>query len=284
MAADSIKQTVFDSGLVRIGTFRCRPGHPSFHDSGPPENYCFVFPRTAVEIQHEHEHPFVANPNVVTFYNRGQVYRRNAISAQGDRCDWFGIDVDVVLDVVRSFDPAVDERPEQPFRVTRTFSDPRTYFLQRQLFDRVTSGVEEPLGIEERVVFLLERVLRGAYEGSPARSVEAGLNQRQIVYEAEVMLSARWDEHLHLNDVARELGVSVYHLCRTFRRGTGTTLHQYRHDLRVRHSLEAVQESREALVNIALDAGFSSHSHFTSSFRHEFGATPSVLRDQRARR
>ena len=62
---------VFDSGLVRMGAFRCHPSHASFHDSGPPRNCCFVFPRTAVEIQHEHEAAFIANPNVVTFYNKG---------------------------------------------------------------------------------------------------------------------------------------------------------------------------------------------------------------------
>ena len=80
-----ISQVVFESGLIRIGAFRCRPDHPLFHEAGQPaENCFFVFPRTAVEIQHEHEAPFVANPNVVTFYNPGQAYRRNAISPEGD--------------------------------------------------------------------------------------------------------------------------------------------------------------------------------------------------------
>jgi hypothetical protein len=79
-------------GWSGVGAFRCHPDDPSFHDSGPARNCCFVFPRTAVEIQHEHERAFVANPNVVTFYDQGQAYRRNAVSLDGDRCDWFGIE------------------------------------------------------------------------------------------------------------------------------------------------------------------------------------------------
>jgi transcriptional regulator GlxA family with amidase domain len=55
-------------------------------------------------------------------------------------------------------------------------------------------------------------------------------------------------------------------------------LHQYRQDLRLRWSLEGVIESRRPLVDIALDAGFSSHSHFTSSFRRQFAETPSRVR------
>ena len=90
-AGCEIDRIVFDSGLVRVGAFRCHPDDPSFHDSGPARNCCFVFPRTAVEIQHEHERAFVANPNVVTFYNQGQAYLRNAVSIEGDRCDWFGV-------------------------------------------------------------------------------------------------------------------------------------------------------------------------------------------------
>ena len=113
-AGREIDRIVFDSGLVRVGAFRCYPDDPSFHDSGPARNCCFVFPRTAVEIQHEHERAFVANPNVVTFYNQGQAYVRNAVSIEGDRCDWFGVEIDVVQDVVRTFDPGPGKRARLP--------------------------------------------------------------------------------------------------------------------------------------------------------------------------
>jgi AraC-like DNA-binding protein len=73
--------------------------------------------------------------------------------------------------------------------------------------------------------------------------------------------------------------MSMFHLCRTFRAATGKTLHQYRTQFRVRSSLEAVCKQSARLVETALDAGFSSHSHFTSSFRKEFGWTPSQARE-----
>src|SRR5262249_33988561 len=118
---------IFRTGSVCIGAFRCEPSHPSFSDSGPIRNCCFVFPRTAVEIPHEHEAAFVGNPNVVTFYNRGQIYERRAISREGDRCDWFGVDTDIVREAVRAVDPSVDSSPGGPFRFTRGWSDPGTY-------------------------------------------------------------------------------------------------------------------------------------------------------------
>ena len=280
-----VDRIVFDSGLVRIGAFRCHPDDPSFHDSGPARNCCFVFPRSAVEIQHEHEPAFVANPNLVTFYNQGQAYLRNAVSIEGDRCDWFGVAIDVVQDVVGAFDPGLDAHPERPFNFTRGWANASTYLSQRRLFEQVAAGtVNDPLMVEESIVDLLDQVVRSAYQTTAiARPSTVGQKQRDIVHHVEFVLSRQWGECLSLRDLADEVGISVYHLCRTFRRATGSTLHQYRQKLRVRSSLESVLESSRSLVDIALDAGFSSHSHYTSCFRQEFDQTPSSVRASGAR-
>jgi AraC-like DNA-binding protein len=278
-AACEFDRVVFDSGMVRVGAFRCETSHPCFHNSGPAKNYCFVFPRTAVEIQHEHERAFVANPNVVTLYNQGQAYLRNAISREGDRCDWFGVQIDTVRDVVRAFDPAVDSRPEWPFRFTRGWADAGAYLVQRRIFEHVVGGATAgPLAIEEAVVYLLERVVRSTYGTAHAQPHAIAPRQRDIVHHIELILSQRWGERMTLRDIASEAALSPYHLCRLFRRATGTTLHQYREKLHIRWSLESVIETRRPLVDIALETGFSSHSHFTSSFRREFGEAPSGVR------
>jgi AraC family transcriptional regulator len=262
-------RVILDTGLVRIGAFRCHPEHPSFSDSGPARHCCFVFPRTAVEIRHEHERAFVANPNVVTFYNKGQEYRRGAVSADGDRCDWFAVDPAIAGDVVRAFDPDVDNRPERPFRLTRGISDERTYLAQRELFE----NPGDELAVEERVVQILESVLRLTYAQAP-RTPQVS---RDAIEHVERLLSASWDRPLRLRDIAAEAGLSVYHLCRTFRKATGQSLHGYRSALRLRHALEAIRAG-ERLVDVALNAGFSSHSHFTAAFRAAYGKTPASLR------
>src|SRR5207248_10255592 len=108
-------RVIFETPILKIGAFRCGRAHAAFENSGPIENYCFVFPRTAVAIEHDHEPAFVANPNVVNFYNRGDQYRRSVISEEGDRSDWFALRQDVVLDIARSVDVSADARPDRPF-------------------------------------------------------------------------------------------------------------------------------------------------------------------------
>ncbi|NOT06869.1 MAG: helix-turn-helix transcriptional regulator, partial [Gemmatimonadales bacterium] len=78
--------------------------------------------------------------------------------------------------------------------------------------------------------------------------------------------------------LARRLGVSPYHLCRVFREATGTTLHAYRLDLRLRAALEQLDLPGAPLSRLAHELGFSSHSHFTATLRRRFGTTPSAFR------
>ena len=277
---EEIDRVVFESSLVRIGAFRCHPEHPSFQDTGPAQNYCFVFPRTAVEIQHEHEPAFVANPNVVTFYNAGQIYWRNPISPEGDLCDWFGVEAGLVRDALRGLDSSVDDRPERLFQFSRGWSDAQCYLLQRRLFSWVTSGrVVDPLAVDETVIELLDRVLRcTCRKRLPPDPSEIGRSQRHTVHDIETLLSQTLEDRLTLRGIAQEVGFSAYHVCRLFRRVTGIKLHQYRLRLRIREALTDVLESGRSLTEIAFDAGFSSHSHFTDMFRHEFNATPSCVR------
>ncbi len=274
-----LDRIVFHSDLATIGAFRCPREDPRFEDSGPIQQHCFVFPRSAVVIEHEHARPFVANPNVVTLYNRHQRYRRAAISREGDRCDWFGVAPELLRDALSLHDPAVADREDELFPLARGVSDAALYLAQRELFELAASGAPlDALAIEEGVVALLARVAALAFGAPPALLEPA--RRSTATREIERILSERWNEDLALADLARAAGLSVFHLCRTFRRETGTTLHQYRHQLRLRSSLERVRESRQPLVEIALGSGFSSHSHFTSAFRREFGMTPSRSRSR----
>jgi hypothetical protein len=74
------------------------------------------------------------------------------------------VSADIAQDAIRSYDPTVDDRPERPFRFTRGLSPAATYLLQRRLFDAVLSGHEQdPLAVEEAVVFLLDKVIAAVY-------------------------------------------------------------------------------------------------------------------------
>ena len=48
--------------------------------------------------------------------------------------------------------------------------------------------------------------------------------------------------------------------------------------MRLRTALERAADPGADLTDLALDLGYSSHSHFTAAFRKAFGVTPSAFR------
>lgn len=134
---------------------------------------------------------------------------------------------------------------------------PAWYLRQRRLFRAAsdpTAG-SDALALEEHILALVDDVATAARE----------------------LLARRATEPLTLEAIARAVGVSSFHLCRAFREVTGVTLHQYRDVLRLTQALEWIDAGAD-LSAIALEAGYSSHSHFTSAFRRTFGVTPSAAR------
>jgi AraC family transcriptional regulator len=87
-----------------------------------------------------------------------------------------------------------------------------------------------------------------------------------------------YGEKLSLADLAREVGVHSVHLARTFRQSYGVTVGQYLRGRRIEAAARALRNSDASLVDIALDAGFTSQAHFCTTFRRLIGCTPSEHR------
>lgn len=98
----------------------------------------------------------------------------------------------------------------------------------------------------------------------------------------KAILAERFCERLTLGEVARAAGVSPYHLCRIFSHEVGMPIHRYLNRLRLRDALRRVAERPaglpSSLTEVALDLGYSSHSHFSDAFRREFGISPTDFR------
>ena len=91
-------------------------------------------------------------------------------------------------------------------------------------------------------------------------------------------LRARYAESTSLGELAEATGYSVFHTCRVFRATTGTTIHGFRRELRLRHALARIVDGGESLSDVAMTTGFASQSHLTNLFRARFGITPARAR------
>ncbi len=268
-----IETLLFSSDVVAIGKFRCPADHPMFPDSGPCTHHTFVFPRTATEIEHAGAAAFVGSPNSVSLYNQHQRYTRRAIS-RIDASDWFVIADDVLRDAIASFDPSVHDRRSQPFRRSFVPIDTATYAAQRRLFQRLASGDFDANATDEEALRIFASVMASAHETAPA--VTAAM--RDSVETVKRVITAAPSRNVGLRALSQQTGSSPFQLCRAFRRLTGMTMTGFRHSLRIRIALDRLRDHRTNLTDLALDLGYTSHSHFTASFRRHVGVTPSQFR------
>ena len=130
----------------------------------------------------------------------------------------------------------------------------------------------EGLAAEELMLTLLRKALQADSEPEAP-----GARGRHLVDRAREYLHAQRSERIGLADIAAHVGVSGVYLIQLFKAVEGLPLYQYQLQLRLRRSLLLLPDSDD-ITGIALDLGFSSHSHFTSAFRKVFGVTPSNFR------
>ena len=128
-----------------------------------------------------------------------------------------------------------------------------------------------PLAIEGLVLELVADLSRRSSlssERQPARWLE----------RAREILHAHSSETLRFNAVARAVEVHPVHLAREFRKAYGCTLGEYLRGLRIELCCARLASSDDSLVEIALNAGFSSQSHFSRVFKRHTGTTPTEYR------
>jgi len=92
------------------------------------------------------------------------------------------------------------------------------------------------------------------------------------------------EEHLadefDLERLAAQAGVSKFHFHRLFRETTGMSPAKYQLNARTNAARRLLRETKQSIVTIAVDLGFSTASHFAQVFRRETGVQPSEYRRQ----
>jgi AraC-like DNA-binding protein len=141
----------------------------------------------------------------------------------------------------------------------------------------------EPLWADVTALQLVADVLESAFvhRGGGMRKPKregTDADHAERTEAAKIYLAASMSERITLDDVASAVNVSPFHLARIFQKHTGVPVHRYLTQLRLRASLERLDGD---LTTVALELGFSSHSHFTDAFRREFGKSPSEMREKK---
>src|SRR5260370_12582202 len=120
------------------------------------------------------------------------------------------------------------------------------------------------------------RQLSGGLRGP--KPSQSGKMPTRILQRVLDRMRADLATNLDLLTIAAESGYSRTHFLRIFRASTGYSPHQWLTHLRIEEAKTLLQKASNSLMEIALDCGFSSHGHFSNTFRRIVGVAPREYR------
>jgi AraC family transcriptional regulator len=265
------RKTLFESETLQIGLFEARPGREVRGDVERQSRNAIVLPFSGVFSKHDAPgRHVVGTPSHAVFFAADAPYRIGYPGGIGDRA--------VALRFGEALAPEwLDPRGNGEALPSNALLPAKAMMLRNLLWTRLERAEADEFEAEALGLDLLNLSLKSVRNSSPTIRPQARARRTRAlerVKEAVALAPARKWNVAKLADIAN---LSPFHLCHVFREAVGTSIYDYVLHERLAQTLDAVLEGDD-LTTVALDAGFTSHSHFTARFRGFFGCTPAALR------
>jgi len=264
-------QTLLRTPGVTVSDIACSGACRHRSDEEHATETHLVFPYRGVYVRHIGRDDAVAEANQVLLFNAGEGYRVSHPVPGGDAC------LDLVVDDSLLSELTPDKPRRDDGRVTfgrqRRRIDSRAQALVALLRHGLHKGIVEPLEAESLALVLVQRALGPR----TSHAANASFGQQRLVDRIKLTLAGDLARRWSLQEIAKEVGGSAVYLTQVFRRVEGVPLYRYQLRLRLARALDLIGQYDD-LSALSLDLGFSSHSHFSASFRQAYGRSPTAFR------
>lgn len=260
-------QPLLDTGIVKVRDVVCSGECRHRSDEECTSATHLVFPYRGVFVRHVGRNDAVAEANQLLFFNEADAYQVSHPVEGGDAC----LDLVIEAGQLRELAPKDQLRAGDrlAFRRQRRRVDPRAQALVALLRHSLSRNVAETLEAETLALTLVRRSL-----GERTSHVAGASPGRQkLVDRAKLVLSSDLSRRWTLAEIAAEVGVSPVYLTQMFQQVEAMPLYRYHLRLRLARALDLLGRY-DNLTTLGMDLGFSSHSHFSASFRQVYGRTP----------
>jgi AraC family transcriptional regulator len=246
------------------------------HRHRSAKRYCPVFqvclPYRGIHVWHVGGDDVVADANQVLFVTGGESYQLSRPLPGSDAELIITPEFDVLSELAHANGVSLSGHPL--FRRRHGLASPRLQSFRTRFLHWAAGAPDRDYLAAEEVVLAL---LRAALQCDGRRGGRCATATARLIRRTKEFLDAELSSRLLLHDIGRAVGASPAYLTDTFRRVEGIPLHRYLTQLRLARALVELPHAAD-LTTLALDLGFSSHSHMTQAFRRAFSCTPSQFR------
>jgi AraC family transcriptional regulator len=174
----------------------------------------------------------------------------------------------------------ITRNPDQlELRLEFRTRDPHIEAIGMMLFSELKhENLGGRLYIESLTNVLAVHLLRQYSAAKPHLAIyEGGLREHQLLQVLEY-INEHLNQDIKLADLAQLLGMSQFHFSHLFKQSIGTAPYQYLLQQRIERAKQLLKQTDRPIVDIALECGFSSHSHLSKQFRQFTGMTPKAYK------
>lgn len=277
------RHLLFESLGISVVDFRCRAHVEPDGPEEPNPTHSIVLVRRGVFRRTWRGEACLADPNHVVFFNAAEPSRFAHPLPGGDDCTILAVETSRAIELMARHSPRDAQDPDMPFRVGHGLSSPRVARLHYELLTRIRRH-DAALALDDTLSELADESIRVVYgtrtELRARRTLSAatGRRRRDLMEAAKLTINQSLASPPPLGDLAGSFGCSPFHLSRVFRETAGVSLRRYTQQLRVRVAADRLARGARNLTDLALELGYTDHSHLTNAFRREWGLPPSRFR------
>jgi AraC-like DNA-binding protein len=111
----------------------------------------------------------------------------------------------------------------------------------------------------------------------PACRFLAYESERDKIQDAVSLIQQNIDQPFTIKELARKVAMNECYLKKGFKTVTGKTIHEYQQELRIAKAKELLQQQGRSVTDVADMLGYSSISHFSTTFKRVTGMKPCEL-------
>ena len=111
-----------------------------------------------------------------------------------------------------------------------------------------------------------------------AADIQSLKSNSSLVIKINKQIHSQIYEKISPTIIAEKMSMNVSYLCRHFKSQTGKTINEYINEVKIKEVKMLLLTTDASLLDISLQLGFSSQSHFQTLFKKQAGCTPSEYR------
>jgi AraC family transcriptional regulator len=191
--------------------------------------------------------------------------------------------------IIASIDPSVFVKAATQLELTQlcdfenrwSFHDEQLRLLLTEMEREVSTGwATGPLYGDLLGLSLSVALIRNYGHVSLTPPIAKGGISRPNLHRVLEFIAANLQDEIHLEDLAKVAGLSVFHFARAFRQSMGATPHQYVLKRRIDKARALLRQPGSTIDAVATATGFADASHFSKIFRKQVGVTPKTWQRQ----